>query len=230
MNIKGFTKTTLLDYPGHIASTIFTGGCNFNCPYCHNGDLVLNHTNLDNLTENYILANIKKRCGMINSICISGGEPTLQPDLIEFLQKIKEYPIKIKLDTNGSNPHVIETAYKNNLIDYIAMDIKNSKEKYSITCDKAINLNNIEKSIDYIKSCGIDYEFRTTVIREFHNIEDIMNIGKWLNGSKRYFIQQYIESDKQIKDGFHGHSLETLEKFQNSIKQYFESVSIRGVD
>lgn len=230
MNIKGFTKTTLLDYPGYIASTIFTGGCNFNCPYCHNGDLVLDYNNLDNLTETYILDSIKKRCKMINNICISGGEPTIQPDLIDFLQKLKQFPLKIKLDTNGSNPKIIETAFNNNLIDYIAMDIKNSKEKYDITCDKSINLDNIESSINYIRSCGIDYEFRTTVIKEFHTINDMISIGKWLEGSKRYFIQQFIESDKQIKKGFHAHNFETLKEFQDCITPYFESVSIRGID
>ncbi|WP_113672812.1 anaerobic ribonucleoside-triphosphate reductase activating protein [Vallitalea guaymasensis] len=230
MNIKGFTKTTLLDYPGHIASTIFTGGCNFNCPYCHNGDLVTAHKDMDNITEESILAHIKKRCGIINYICISGGEPTLQPDLISFLQKIKEYPIKIKLDTNGTNPSVIKSAYEKDLIDYIAMDIKNSKDKYALTVDRKININDIEESVDYIKTCGIDYEFRTTVIKEFHTTHDIVSIGEWLNGSKRFFIQQYVESDKQIKQGFHAHSHETLMNFKNHVEPYFESVSIRGVD
>ncbi|GMQ57153.1 anaerobic ribonucleoside-triphosphate reductase activating protein [Vallitalea sediminicola] len=230
MNIKGFTKTTLLDYPGHIASTIFTGGCNFNCPYCHNGDLVTSHKNLDNITEQSILDHIKKRCGIINNICISGGEPTLQPDLISFLQKIKKHPIKIKLDTNGSNPSIIKSAYENDLIDYIAMDIKNSKAKYALTVDRKINITDIEESIEYIKTCGIDYEFRTTVLKEFHTIDDIISIGEWLNGSKRFFIQQYVESDKQIEQGFHAHSTKTLINFQNSVEPYFESVSIRGVD
>lgn len=230
MNIKGFTKTTLLDYPGHIASTIFTGGCNFNCPYCHNGDLVTAHKDMDNITEQSILAHIKKRCGIINHICISGGEPTLQLDLINFLQKIKEYPIKIKLDTNGTNPSLIKSAYENDLIDYIAMDIKNSKDKYALTVDRKINIAGIEESVDYIKNCGIDYEFRTTVIKEFHTTHDIIRIGEWLNGSKRFFIQQYVESDKQIEQGFHAHSHETLMNFKNLVEPYFESVSIRGVD
>jgi pyruvate formate lyase activating enzyme len=230
MNIKGFTKTTLLDYPGYIASTIFTGGCNFNCPYCHNGDLVTAHKSMDNITEQSILAHIKKRCGIINNICISGGEPTLQPDLIDFLQKIKDYPIKVKLDTNGSNPSIIRLAYENNLIDYIAMDIKNSKDKYSLTCDRKINISDIEESVEYIKTCGIDYEFRTTVLKEFHTIDDMLSIGKWLDGSKRFFIQQYVESDKQIEQGYHSHSPKMLLNFQDSVKPYFESVSIRGVD
>ncbi|MCT4687639.1 anaerobic ribonucleoside-triphosphate reductase activating protein [Vallitalea sp.] len=229
MNIKGFTKTTLLDYPGHIASTIFTGGCNFNCPYCHNGDLVIAHKDMDNITEQSVLAHIKKRCGIINNICISGGEPTLQPDLISFLRKIKEYSIKIKLDTNGTNPSVIKSAYENDLIDYIALDIKNSKNKYALTCDRKINITDIEKSVNYIKTCGIDYEFRTTVIKEFHTIDDIVSIGDWLNGSKRFYIQQYVESDKQIKQGFHAYSHKTLMNFKNHVEPYFESVSIRGV-
>lgn len=230
MNIKGFTKTTLLDFPGEIASTIFTGGCNFNCPYCHNADLVINHNLMDSLPEENILSHIKKRCGIINCICISGGEPTLQHDLLDFMRKLKELPLKIKLDTNGSNPHIIQEAYENNLIDYIAMDIKNSKDKYSITSGTKISLANIERSVEYIRSCGIDYEFRTTIIKELHTLDDITQIGKWLKESKKYYLQQFVESDKQIKKGFTAHTPDTLEKFKNTLEPYFEVVSIRGVD
>ncbi|MCT4596497.1 MAG: anaerobic ribonucleoside-triphosphate reductase activating protein [Vallitalea sp.] len=230
MNIKGFAKTTLLDYPGHIASTIFTGGCNFNCPYCHNGDLVLDFHNMSNISEQEVLTHIKKRSSIIDGICISGGEPTLQHDLLDFMEKVKFYNLKIKLDTNGSNPHIIKQAYENNLVDYIAMDIKNSKQKYSVTCDKNINIDKIQQSIDYIIDCGINYEFRTTIVKEFHTENDIIEIGKWLNGSKQYFLQQYVERDKQIKEGLHSHNENTILEYAQIVKPYFQNVSIRGID
>ncbi len=230
MIIKGFTKTTLLDYPGHIASTVFTGGCNFNCPFCHNGDLVLGHKDMETLPMKEVLAHIYKRRKMVKGICISGGEPTLQKDLIDFLQEVKGYDILVKLDTNGTHPEVIKEAYEKGLIDYIAMDIKNSKDNYNAICDRQVAMDQIQASIDYIKGCGVDYEFRTTIVKEFHTYEDMLQIGQWLAGSRRYFLQSYIESDKQIGGGLHAHDIDTLKEFRVGLEPYFETVTIRGVD
>lgn len=230
MIIKGFTKTTLLDYPGHIASTVFTGGCNFNCPFCHNGDLVLGHMDLETLPTEKVLAHVYKRRNVVKSICISGGEPTLQGDLIAFLEEVKRYGILVKLDTNGTHPEVIKKAYEKGLIDYIAMDIKNRKDKYNETCDRQVAMDKIQKSIDYIKSCGVDYEFRTTIIKELHTYDDILQIGQWLSGSRRYFLQSYMESDKQIQGGLHAHEIHTLKEFRVALEPYFDTVTIRGVD
>ncbi len=230
MIIKGFTKTTLLDYPGHIASTVFTGGCNFNCPFCHNGDLVLGHMDLKTLPTEKVLAHVYKRRNVVKGICISGGEPTLQGDLIEFLEEVKRYGILVKLDTNGTHPEVIKKAYEKGLIDYIAMDIKNRKDKYNETCDRQVAMDRIQTSIDYIKSCGVDYEFRTTIVKELHTYEDILQIGQWLSGSRRYFLQSYMESDKQIQGGLHAHEIHTLKEFRVALEPYFDTVTIRGVD
>lgn len=230
MIIKGFTKTTLLDYPGHIASTVFTGGCNFNCPFCHNGDLVLGHMDMETLPTEKVLAHVYKRRNVVKSICISGGEPTLQGDLIAFLEEVKRYGILVKLDTNGTHPEVIKKAYEKGLIDYIAMDIKNRKDKYNETCDRQVAMDKIQKSIDYIKSCGVDYEFRTTIIKELHTYDDILQIGQWLSGSRRYFLQSYMESDKQIQGGLHAHEIHTLKEFRVALEPYFDTVTIRGVD
>lgn len=230
MNIKGFTKTTLLDYEGHIASTIFTGGCNFNCPFCHNGNLVLGHDGLVTLPAEQVLAHIYKRRKMVKAICISGGEPTLQKDLLDFLDMIKGYGLLVKLDTNGTHPKIIREAYSRGLVDYIAMDIKNSQEKYQETCDGPVNMDAIRRSVDYIQSCGIDYEFRTTVVKEFHAHKDMLAIGQWLAGSKRYYLQSYVESDKQIRSGLHAYDSVTLEEFRRGINPYIDSVRIRGVD
>ncbi len=230
MIIKGFTKTTLLDYPGHIASTVFTGGCNFNCPFCHNGDLVLGHMDLETLPTEKVLAHVYKRRNVVKGICISGGEPTLQGDLIEFLEEVKRYGILVKLDTNGTHPEVIKKAYEKGLIDYIAMDIKNRKDKYNETCDRQVAMDRIQTSIDYIKSCGVDYEFRTTIVKELHTYEDIIQIGQWLSGSRRYFLQSYMESDKQIQGGLHAHEIYTLKEFRVALEPYFDTVTIRGVD
>lgn len=185
---------------------------------------------METLPTEKVLSHIYKRRNMVKSICISGGEPTLQKNLIHFLEEVKGYGVLVKLDTNGTHPEVIQEAYEKGLIDYVAMDIKNAKSKYPITCDQQVDMKPIQTSIDYIKCCGVDYEFRTTVVKELHTHEDMIQIGQWLAGSGRYFLQSYIKSDKQIGRGLHPHSVDTLKDFRVALEPYFKTVTIRGVD
>jgi pyruvate formate lyase activating enzyme len=229
MNIAGILKTTLLDYPGTMATTLFTPSCNMRCPFCHNSDLVLND-NLNIISEEEILSFLKKRKNVLEGVCITGGEPTLQKDLIPFIKDVKSLGYKIKLDTNGLNPKIIENITHNKLVDYIAMDIKNSLDKYNITCGTTINISNIKESVDIIMESGIDYEFRTTIIKQFHNEEDLINIGKWLRGATDYYLQQYKYGEKQLNDQVYSYyNKEELNYFKNILSEYFTHVNIRGI-
>lgn len=231
MNVNGFIKTSLLDFPGIVATTIFTGGCNFNCPFCHNGDLVKEHQSLPKIMTDDIINHIKKRKGLIDGICISGGEPTLQKDLIDFMKKVKDYDIKIKLDTNGYNPTVLQKIINLGLVDYVAMDIKNSPDKYAKTCGlKILDYSLIDESINTLMLNNLDYEFRTTVIKEFHTKEDILLIADRLKGSQKYCLQQYIYSNKQVCNlEYTRYDSSTLKEWANIIKPLFDKVEIRGV-
>lgn len=231
MLILGLQKTTLLDYPGHIASTIFTGGCNFRCPYCHNGDLVLNPAACESISEETIFEHLNKRRGTLEGVCITGGEPTLQPDLIDFISKIKSMGLLVKLDTNGTNPKVIEELLQRNLIDYIAMDIKHCPNKYNeVACMPSFSLDSIRQSVSIIMNSHIDYEFRSTVTSELHSDEDIMEIGAWLKGARAYYLQAYRESDNVINPIFSAPSKDKLLTWKNILEPLIHHVDIRGVD
>ena len=191
MLIVGLNKTTLLDYPGRVAATVFTSGCNFRCPFCHNGHLVLKPSALEVYSEGEVFSFLLKRRNVLKGVCITGGEPTLQADLPDFIRRVKELGYSVKLDTNGYEPEVLETLLKEKLLDYVAMDIKNCKEKYAQTVGlEGFETGRIEKSVALLKASGIDYEFRTTVVREFHEREDLRKIGMWLSGCARLFLQQ----------------------------------------
>lgn len=231
MQIHGFNKTTLLDYPRHLAATIFLGGCNMRCPFCHNASLVTDPGSQPTIPEEEVLTYLAKRQTILEGVCITGGEPTLYPDLIDFIKKIKTLGFKIKLDTNGSNPAVLKSLIDNQLIDYVAMDIKNSKEKYPLSCGiKNYNTDKITKSIDYLISSGIDYEFRTTIVREHHTLPDIISIGEWIQGAKAYYLQSYKDSEDIISPGLSSHSKETLSSFEAALTPYVKAVSLRGVE
>ncbi len=213
MRIAGLNKTTLLDYPGHVAATVFAVGCNFCCPFCHNKDLVIER-NPELISEQEVLAFLKKRKGILEGVCITGGEPTLQPDLKDFIRKIKQLGYLVKLDTNGYRPDAAADLLGEHLLDYIAMDIKNSKAKYGVTAGQAdVDVEKIADSVELIKGSGIDYEFRTTVIRELHTEEDLMEIGDWIKGSSRYYLQAYEENENVIQGGFHAYSAEEMQDF-----------------
>lgn len=231
MNIAGFNKTTLLDYPHHLAATIFFRGCDFRCPFCHNSSLVLSDRN-DNasVSEEELLSYLKKRASILEGVCITGGEPSLQKDLPSFIEKIKQLGLKVKLDTNGNHPELLQLLVKNQLIDYIAMDIKNSLDKYSITVGiPDFDTDKIESSVEFIKSCQIPYEFRTTIVKEFHTEQDIHKIGKWLQGSSIYYLQSFEDSGDILCHNLSAHTKDALLKFQSIMSQYISQVSLRGV-
>ena len=231
MLILGLQKTTLLDYPGHLASTMFTGGCNFRCPYCHNGDLVLNPSKYPRLEVSDVLAHLSKRKNVLDGICITGGEPTLQSDLIDFIYSVKALNLKVKLDTNGTNPDMLLNLLKMNLLDYVAMDIKHSQEKYNLVSKMpCFDLSAIEKSVDILKQCSIDYEFRTTVAHPLHTVEDMKSIGQWLHGCKAYYLQNYKQSDQVIDKSFSPIANDVLSGFVDAIIPYVPSVKIRGME
>lgn len=231
MQIFGFNKTTLLDFPEHVACTVFTGGCNFRCPFCQNGDLVLHGGSLPVLDEEEVFRVLRKRKGILTGVCVTGGEPTLQRDLDVFLSRVKELGYLVKLDSNGYRPEVLQSLCERGLVDYFAMDIKSSPENYARTAGvKELDMGLIRKSVDFIRSCGLDYEFRTTVVRELHSSGDFLSIGEWLKGCKAYFLQSYVESEGVICKEFSSYSKEELEEFVMLLKPYIDNVSLRGVD
>lgn len=231
MQIFGFNKTTLLDFPEHVACTVFTGGCNFRCPFCQNGDLVLHGGSLPVLDEEEVFGVLRKRKGILTGVCVTGGEPTLRRDLDVFLSRVKELGYLVKLDSNGYRPEVLQSLCERGLVDYFAMDIKSSPENYARTAGvKELDMGLIRESVDFIRSCGLDYEFRTTVVRELHSSGDFLSIGEWLKGCKAYFLQSYVESEGVICKEFSSYSKEELEEFVMLLKPYIDNVSLRGVD
>lgn len=196
MQIHGLNKTTLLDYPEHVAATVFTGGCNFRCPFCHNAGLVLEPDAQESIPEEEVLSFLQKRRGILQGVCITGGEPTLQPDLADFIGKVKELGYPVKLDTNGYRPEVLRELLDKKLLDYVAMDIKASKENYARASGLCrIDLDRIEESVEILKNSGISYEFRTTVVAGIHSMEEFDAIGRWLAGSRAYYLQAYREDE-----------------------------------
>ena len=231
MLILGLQKTTLLDFPGKVASTIFTGGCNFKCPYCHNSELVIPPPDVIKYSEEEIFEHLYKKKKILDGVCITGGEPTLHKDLPEFIKKIKDLGLLVKLDSNGTNPKMLEYLIDNNLVDYIAMDIKNSKEKYNeIACMPQFDIAPIEKSVSLLLKNKVDYEFRTTIMKECHDSTDILSMGKWLTGAKAYYLQSYKESPQVINPIFSPHSVETLNSFVELLKPFIPNTNLRGID
>ena len=231
-NIKffGIQKTTLLDYPGKLASTLFTGGCNFRCPFCHNGELVFLKESVKEIATEDILSFLEKRKGILDGVCITGGEPLINKGLKSFIEQVKALGYKVKLDTNGSKYEELKDLYDNNLLDYVAIDIKNSKEKYGRTIGiESYDLTNIEKSIELLKTNKIPYEFRTTVVSEFHEESDFEKIGLWLKGAKNYYLQCFRDGDDVIEKGLHSPSEEALNKYKSIMEKYVDNVEIRGV-
>ena len=231
MKIYGLQKTTLVDYPGHVATTLFTGGCNFRCPYCHNGDLVIGLDDIEPYALEDIFSHLQKRKGVLDGVVISGGEPTLQTDLPDFIRQIKELGYLVKLDTNGTNPAMLRSLVEEGLVDYVAMDIKHSRAKYaSISHAADDSLESIAASVDYLKEGHVDYEFRTTLCKELHKETDMTAIGLWLMGAQAYYLKPYKESEQVIQPGFHPHDAATLESFVHILSAFIPKVEIRGFD
>ena len=230
MQFSGFQKLTLLDFPEKTACTLFTAGCNFRCPFCHNAALVTHIDNSITYSEDEILSYLKKRTGVLDGVCITGGEPLMHRDLHEFIKKIKALGFLVKLDTNGSYPDRLATLIDSGDIDYVAMDIKNCKEKYLLTadCDEK-DLQKAEKSIELLKLKKIDFEFRTTVVREYHTVADIKKIAEWIDGADKYFLQNFIDSGDVIKNNLSSVSRETLELMRSAANDVIPKVEIRGI-
>lgn len=217
----------MVDYDGKIACTVFTGGCNFRCPFCHNASLVLG-SDRQYIDECEVLAYLAKRRGLVDALVISGGEPTLQHDLEDFIRKVKGLGYLVKLDTNGTNPDVVEHLIGEGLLDYIAMDVKNSTKKYQITVDRQVDIDAIKKSIEIIKNSGVEYEFRTTLIREFHTEDDISKIADMICGAERYYMQKYNDNEGCISHGYSAFDKSDVERFKTLFDGKVKSVEIRG--
>lgn len=229
--IKGFQRVSLIDYPGKLCSIVFVGSCNFRCPYCYNTELVESPEKLETIPEEEIINFMKKREGLLDGVCITGGEPTIYSDLPEFAKKIKDIGFLVKVDTNGSNPKILKELIEKKLVDYIAMDIKAPLEKYKEVAKKEVDLKKIQESINLIRNSGIEYEFRTTVLKKFFKRKDALAIGKWLKGSKNYCIQQFRPGktlDKKIENE-KPYAPEKLLRFAEILKPFFDSVEVRGI-
>ncbi len=203
MIFGGFQKLTLLDFPGTVACTLFTRGCNFLCPFCHNAPLVNKLSEAAEYSEDEVLSFLEKRRGVLEGVCITGGEPLLHKDLKSFIKKVKDLGYKVKLDTNGSFPDRLYELISEGLVDYVAMDIKNSFDKYCITAgNDNVNINDIEKSIDILLHGDISYEFRTTVTHELHTVDDIEKIAQRITGAEKYYLQNFSDSGNLVGQGF----------------------------
>ena len=231
MNIASFQKFTMVDYPGHVAATVFTIGCNFRCSFCHNPELVLGTASLGgNEMLKEFFRFLKMRKGKLDAVCITGGEPTLQKDLLDFMAKIKKMGYLIKLDTNGMRPDIIKKALDKKLVDYIAMDIKNSLKNYEKTVCAKVDLDRIKMSVELIKNSGIEYDFRTTVVPGIHKEKDFEEITQWIGGARRYFLQRFRDVktlDSNLKNKTKNKKLD-LEKIKKKIEKSFGLVGIRG--
>ena len=228
MILKGLQKLTLLDYPGEIAATVFTGGCNFRCPFCHNASLVLPEKFGATLPTEEFFAFLESRKGKLRAVCVSGGEPTMQGDLREFISRIKEMGFLVKLDTNGTRPDVLYGLIEDGLLDYVAMDIKNSKERYGETVGVSdFDISPIEESIDILRKGKVPFEFRTTVVRELHCIDDITSIGEWLRGDEKFFLQTFEDSGDLIGTGYSAYSEEEMKQFVKILKEYVPNAALR---
>ena len=234
MTIKGLQKLTLLDYPGRIACTVFLGGCNFRCPFCHNGGLALGGDSDGIMSVEELLAFLDSRRGRLQAVCISGGEPTLHPDLPALIGEIKSRGFEVKLDTNGTNPEMLSLLIADGLVDYVAMDIKNSPDKYALTTGlisnsefQISNFNAVRESAALLMQSRVDFEFRTTLVKELHTADDLEAIGKWLSGSEKYFLQTYRDEGDLLVGGFTAFSPEETEQLLAVLKSYIPSAEIR---
>ncbi len=230
MKFYGMQKMTLLDYPGYVACTLSTGGCNLRCPFCHNALLVLDLDENYTIPEEEVLAFLKKRQGLLDGVCVTGGEPLINKDIGDFLSKVKELGFKIKLDTNGTNPALLKELVSQNLVDYVAVDIKNSPEKYAETVGlKSFDMSTINETVNFLMTGSVDYEFRTTVTKQFHTEKSMEEAARFIRGAKRYFLQNFVDSGNLIGSGITGQSKEEMEKLLSVVKKYVPDSCLRGI-
>lgn len=231
MKLIGLQKMTVLDFPGRVACIVFTFGCNFRCPFCHNASLVMGEGESD-ITEEEFFAYLKKRQGILDGVVVTGGEPLLQKDIEDFLRKIKSLGYEIKLDTNGTFPEKLKNVVNEGLVDYVAMDIKNAPEYYAITSGKEdVDLTKIKASVDFlINEAQVEYEFRTTVVAQFHSESVMDEIGEMIKGAKNYYLQGFVDSGDLIGENLSALPKANMQKMADRVSQYVQNVSLRGVN
>ena len=230
MRIGGLQKLTLLDYPGKVACTVFLSGCNLRCPYCHNPALVLpEQSNAPGMPESEVFAFLEQRKGKLDGICITGGEPTLQPELPGFLEKLRDLGYAIKLDTNGTNPGMLNGLLHDGILNYVAMDIKNSPPRYAETCGGADVLSKARESADLLLNSPTDYEFRTTVCKPLHTEKEMEEIGRWLRGAKRYFLQPFVDTGDLVSGGVQAHTQDELTRLRQAVLPDIPNTQLRGI-
>ena len=227
MKIYGFEKLSMVDFEGHLCATVFTGGCNFRCPFCQNADLV-NVTNLEQYSEDEIFAHLEKRKNVLDSVCISGGEPTLNPDLKNFIQKLKQRGLLVKLDTNGTKPDLLKELIDEGLIDYVAMDVKNSQEHYQKTAGAIVDIDAINQSVELLKTNVVPYEFRTTLVSGHHSNESIEEMGKWLDGADKIYLQCFVDSGNCLQQGLQKVPKDRALIFKTILQKHINQVELRG--
>ena len=228
MNVQGYQKLTLLDYPGRTACTVFTGGCNLRCPFCHNAGLVRTPLAGPNLTDE-VLEYLQKRRGILDGVCVTGGEPLLQPDLEHFLRQVKELGYAVKLDTNGTLPGRLEAILATQLVDYVAMDIKSSPDGYPAAAGADALVSAVSDSLSILRDSGIPYELRTTAVRGIHTEADFAAIGRWLGDVPAYFIQRFVDSGQLLGSGFSAFSDEEMEHLLATVREHVPSAKLRGM-
>ena len=231
MKICGLQKTTLLDFPGRVACTIFTGGCNFRCPFCHNSEL-LGSKAYEDYTEEEIFAFLNKRKGILEGVCITGGEPTLQPDLEDFIRRVRSLGLAVKLDTNGYKPDLLKDLCEKGLLDYVAMDIKAARDHYAeVAGAPGLAMEYIDESIEFLLTGSVPYEFRTTVVRGLHTADDFSKIGPWIKGCPRYYLQCFTESGQVLVPGVYSDfTRDEMMVFADLVRPYVGQVALRGID
>lgn len=232
MILGGLQRLTLIDYPGKVAATVFTVGCSFRCPFCHNPELVLSSGDFERgvLSEEEFFKFLSNRKGKLDGVCVTGGEPTIQKNILEFLAKIKEQGFLVKLDSNGTRPDVLKKVFENKLADFVAMDIKSSPENYRKACGVDFDLERVKTSVDLIRSSGVEYEFRTTVVPGIHILEDFKSMGKWLEGINNFALQEYRDEgkilDESLRETVTKEKID-LHEVKKILDRYFENVKIR---
>ena len=230
MNIQGLQKVTLLDFPGKVACTVFLAGCNFRCPFCHNASLVTRIEPGRSIPRSGLLAFLKKRAGVLDGVCITGGEPLLSDGLEELLMEIREMGYEIKLDTNGTGPERLKRLADAGLVDYIAMDVKNSPAKYAVTTGTGgALLDRVRESVRFLVEGSVPYEFRTTVVRGLHERKDFEELGQWLRGAERYYLQAFVDSGDLISPGMQGYTKDIMEQALAVVRKYVPHAELRGV-
>ena len=231
MYLCGLQKLSMVDYPGKLAATVFTGGCNLRCPFCHNALLVTRLGETAELPETEVLAFLERRRGLLDGVVLSGGEPLLQPDAADFLRKVRDMGFAAKLDTNGCFPERLSAILEAGLVDYVAMDIKNCREKYPRTVGVPdFDTAAVEGSVRLLARSGVDHEFRTTFVRELHTAADVEAMGRWLQGAPRYYLQNFADSGNLIQEGWHGFTALELQGFADIARPFFKQVELRGAD